>query len=863
MKKKCSKFFRCSIAAVLTMSLITGLAPVNTAPVRNVKEAKAAALTFQVGEGSATAPAFNSANFPTFDKDSGNTEYYFGKTGNAFYGVGSNGAGFTNSMTWELVDTDTIFGTKVLKSVWSDTNSNNGQKILDYTNGLTNTYFSTADQKAMKSQSVAIDTYSDNSVAGVGSIDDATLWPISVRQAINGGTAISDSTRAQVTDLIKKLIDNSGSDIWTRSYKGDGVQNAWSLSSENSGASCSYSSSNCQLRVSPAFALDLEQVLMTRDATSDKSQTSLALVNINNGNLKFLLNVGSEKSNFNVPAINGKKLLNVQPGKTYQFNYSDASTSQLNSGINYVSAIIYDSTGRIMYYGNLDTISSATGTAQITIPSNLIIGQDYTIALFQEEKCDEKLTDYASTPIYSSFRVEPSAGSFAFQVEDASVSSPSFKAANFPTFDVDSGNTEYYFGKDGNAFYGVSCGASASGKYPTGFTNESTWEMIDTDASIPNLNTQLKWDKSGNVGNCDLLIDLKNNVSSAFSAADQAAMKELRIGAPLYAPSNRFEGSSTTTVTTKLWTMDATQMMTNGKLPTLSSDSCPPTLLAKKLHNNVGATLWTRSCAGRENRGSYQAWNIKYNTKKDRAVLSYGFATTAFKVAPSIALDLTKVLKTKPYNKGYKFLVNTGSNKCSFDIPAIRGKRITNVCKGKQYEFNYSGATTSNLNGGVNYLSAIIYGNNGKIAYYDNFVRISKQSGIASFKIPDTLIDGEDYTLALFEEEVCDGGKTDYASEPVYASFTVKDKNTLTYDVTTNGGTSSALSSIEVEPDTVFDSASGVFDKTASKPGWTFVGWNTDRNAHTGLTSLTMNSDKTLYAIFKKDLIITFKDVGN
>ena len=52
---------------------------------------------------------------------------------------------------------------------------------------------------------------------------------------------------------------------------------------------------------------------------------------------------------------------------------------------------------------------------------------------------------------------------------------------------------------------------------------------------------------------------------------------------------------------------------------------------------------------------------------------------------------------------------------------------------------------------------------------------------------------------------------------------------------------------------------------TASKEGWTFVGWNTDKNSKNKLTALTATSDITLYAIFKKDVapLYAFNVVDN
>jgi len=79
---------------------------------------------------------------------------------------------------------------------------------------------------------------------------------------------------------------------------------------------------------------------------------------------------------------------------------------------------------------------------------------------------------------------------------------------------------------------------------------------------------------------------------------------------------------------------------------------------------------------------------------------------------------------------------------------------------------------------------------------------------------------------------------------------------TVTYDTTTNGG--QALSGVPVQ---VAEGASVDLSKTATKPGWEFVGWSTNKDATTGLASLNMgNSDVTLYAIYKKTLTATFID---
>lgn len=96
----------------------------------------------------------------------------------------------------------------------------------------------------------------------------------------------------------------------------------------------------------------------------------------------------------------------------------------------------------------------------------------------------------------------------------------------------------------------------------------------------------------------------------------------------------------------------------------------------------------------------------------------------------------------------------------------------------------------------------------------------------------------------------------------VYAHWNVN-AYSVTYDYWTNGGTASSQtesifvsygSDINVNPQNV----------TATKEGWTFIGWNTNPDATTGLSSLTMgDKDVTLYAIYKKDITATFIDGSN
>ena len=76
---------------------------------------------------------------------------------------------------------------------------------------------------------------------------------------------------------------------------------------------------------------------------------------------------------------------------------------------------------------------------------------------------------------------------------------------------------------------------------------------------------------------------------------------------------------------------------------------------------------------------------------------------------------------------------------------------------------------------------------------------------------------------------------------------------TVTYDATTNGG-STAKQTASIKYKSLVD-----LTKKAEKSGYEFVGWNTNKDATSALSSYEMPAkDVTLYAIYKKTLTATF-----
>ena len=76
---------------------------------------------------------------------------------------------------------------------------------------------------------------------------------------------------------------------------------------------------------------------------------------------------------------------------------------------------------------------------------------------------------------------------------------------------------------------------------------------------------------------------------------------------------------------------------------------------------------------------------------------------------------------------------------------------------------------------------------------------------------------------------------------------------TVTYNYTENGGTSATKTSAKVNYGSSID-----LTPTATKSGYTFVGWNTNKDGTSKLSSLTMGtSNVTLYAIYSKTITAT------
>ena len=78
---------------------------------------------------------------------------------------------------------------------------------------------------------------------------------------------------------------------------------------------------------------------------------------------------------------------------------------------------------------------------------------------------------------------------------------------------------------------------------------------------------------------------------------------------------------------------------------------------------------------------------------------------------------------------------------------------------------------------------------------------------------------------------------------------------TVTYDYRTNGGTSADKETVKT-----YYGADADLSVAAYKNGWEHDGWNTESDSETGLTRYTVTGNITLYAVYRKDITVTFVD---
>ena len=235
-------------------------------------------------------------------------------------------------------------------------------------------------------ESGSYDRANTDCVAG-SAVSNAVFWPLSTAEAyaVNQDLRVVDSEHPKWASNFWWLRSPGAKDLDVASVDGYGnidrdgidISNIWG--------------------VRPAFNLNSSSVLFASAAVGGKPDGFKAVSEYTGNEWKLTIKDSSRK----IYASAAKT--NLKAGESLSVEYFGA----INIGENeYISAMIADSAGNILYYGHVaHNNQSQSGTANITVPSDLADGS-YTLKLFSEQCNGDYKTDYAGEFRNISFTVK-------------------------------------------------------------------------------------------------------------------------------------------------------------------------------------------------------------------------------------------------------------------------------------------------------------------------------------------------------------------------------------------------------------------------------------------------------------------------
>lgn len=284
---------------------------------------------------------------------------------------------------------------------YDTTQNSGGSSGIDYTNNnFLDDAFSDKEQTAIAETTVVNDDNTDYGTEGGNNTNDC-IFLLSIVEIYNKNyfpTYINFSTNTEYVAAGGKL----GSGMygageadwwWLRSPGFSNRMAAYMEWEDGSVITDGNPVNNRTAAVRPAFNLNLNSVLFTSAAADGKSSGTvgadalMAVGNYSGNEWKLTLLDGGRSFSVN---MNGQTSISASAGESVKITYSGAQT-----GANeYVSVLLCDSNGNVLYYGNIAQ-NSASGTATLNIPSGLAAG-NYTLKVFSEQCNGNYKTDYAS-----------------------------------------------------------------------------------------------------------------------------------------------------------------------------------------------------------------------------------------------------------------------------------------------------------------------------------------------------------------------------------------------------------------------------------------------------------------------------------
>lgn len=330
---------------------------------------------------------------------------------NAWYSTGhwltaDNSVNLTRNNSYlYLVDTDCVAGScTATGTAWGTTW--NGTTLLSYAKGAA-VIFNDKEKAVLEQRNVRIEQHSGE---GTGSVSSAYTWPLSETEAWD-----------TLEPVLTRVYNTVGKGIHLRTfqkYYSDSKMYMIQLyeggrtrrTMETSDVFPTFIA--CNLRVSDVFLIK----------NIESKQSGVFQECVLGSDVKFTLKdtskTGAVFTSLGGARISDAIIGNIVPGQSYIFKYT-TSTEMVEGGIPYISAVIYDSTGKTRYYSMLAE-ASTSGEIVIKMPEDLVAGDSYTLCLFEEEVCGGNKTDYAYGLTYAQFIVQEELPSGSKPVETPS-----------------------------------------------------------------------------------------------------------------------------------------------------------------------------------------------------------------------------------------------------------------------------------------------------------------------------------------------------------------------------------------------------------------------------------------------------------
>ena len=352
-----------------------------------------------------------------------------------------------------------------------------------------------------------------------------------------------------------------------------------------------------------------------------------------------------------------------------------------------------------------------------------------------------------------------------------------------------------------------------------------------------------------------------NYTFNSASAASVASGTVVNSGA--FAPT--YTGTTKTLTVSQLYTLEAKASGYGTVTPTSA------TLVIRNGSANITATA--TSATGYTT--NFASWSVTSGTCKISSTTTASTTVTGITADSVVTASFTRTANT--YMVVYNGNGSTGGATANSTHTYGVAKNLTTNGYTREYtvtyNHNYTGSTNTTATAKYTFSKwNTVAGGTGKD--YGNGVSVTNLSTSGTFNLyaqwtsASVTLEtptrtgysfGGWYKEAGCTTSVGAGGAsyTPTSAITLYAKWTVNGY-TVTYNASTNGGTTSQ------EAKTVNYGTAIDLTPKATKTGYTFVGWNTNKDATTKLSNLTMGtSNVTLYAIYSKVVTYNFYQVDN